>query len=167
MINGVRESFLRKPKLPILLLTAIVVALIAVIWNNHRSAIAEANATPQAYFTVDDGASCFVDSADLIPPFDHQGKPAYRARVFSNDGGDKKKWVGYLERYTPQGKSQIERARRGEGDPESVVLRLLANSVEVKKPGQDRWVVVSDPSAKAIIEPKAPDGGPDGIQVLP
>ena len=166
-MNGVRESFLRKPKLPILLLAAIIVALIAVIWNNHRNAVAEANARPQAYFSVDDGATYFVESADLIPPFDYKGKPAYRARVFANDAANQKKWVGYLERYTPQGKSQIERARRGEGDPESVVLRVLANSVEVKKPGQSNWVVISDASAKAIVEPKSPDGGPDGIQVLP
>jgi len=166
-MNGVREAFGRKPKLPILLLTGIVLALIAVIWNNYRTEVAEANARPQAYFTVDDGATFFIDSADLIPPFDHQGKPAYRARVFSNDGGTKTKWVGYLERYTPTAKAQIERARRGEGDPEGVVMRLLANTVEVKKPGQDHWVVVSDPAAKTIIEPKAPGGGADGIQVLP
>ena len=39
-----------------------------------------------AFFTDDDGATWFADDAKKIPPFDHNGKQAVRARVYRSGG---------------------------------------------------------------------------------
>ena len=40
-----------------------------------------------AFYTTDDGATLFTDGADRLPPFDHDGKAAVMAAVFSCDNG--------------------------------------------------------------------------------
>src|SRR4051794_7083151 len=69
-------------------------AIVAQVLANRK---AYPSASPDSYFTVDDGKTFFVASSDNIPPFDYKGKPAVHAYVFQVDG---KKFVGYMERYT-------------------------------------------------------------------
>lgn len=54
---------------------------------------------PDHYFTIDDGKSFFPASGANVPPFDYKGHVAVRAHVFEVDG---KRFVGYLEKYTPE-----------------------------------------------------------------
>jgi len=123
---------------------------------------ASAAAAAQAYYSTDDGAHFFPASADLVPPCDIEGKTAVRAIVFTPDDG-KTKFVGYLERYTPQAKKEIETNRaalkagnRNVGPPTAAM-----NGIEVKKPGASNpWVPRSNPQkAGAIMSPTAPGGG--------
>lgn len=76
--------------------------------------------------------------------------------VFSCDGGATK-FVGYLVRYTPEGKSQLEVAlKRGILGPPS--------GQQVKRPGDDTWLDVSTtrptagPSATDITRVQCPGG---------
>jgi hypothetical protein len=95
----------------------------------------------KAFFTVDDGATWFTDSADRLAPFDHNGKPAYRLTMFSTDGG-KTKFPAYLERYTPDGRARREQANQ---DLKAGRIKIvpIANprDLEVKLPGAGNpWV---------------------------
>ena len=58
------------------------------------------------FFSDDDGATWFIDDNTRIPPFDHGGKPAYRAEVF--ECGTGKPFVAYLEKFTDAKKQQIQ-----------------------------------------------------------
>lgn len=124
-----------------------VVAVALTLWN-LRGAEGPAAGTEKAFFTVDDGKTTFVDSSERIPPFEHQGKQAVEARLFTPDGG-KTTFVGYLVRYTETGKQRLAEMRRGGGRP--TMGGDLLHNVEVKRPGEARWVRQSDPAGMAIV----------------
>ena len=100
----------------------------------------------QAYYTTDDGATFFADSAYKIPPIDHNGQRAARAYVFSCDGG-KHQWVQYLEKYTDADQKILE---TGQGGSYPAPL--------VKKPGQGEWISTRDQRSMEIRSPKPPEG---------
>lgn len=108
----------------------------------------------RAFFTVDDGQTTFVDRADRLAPFEHQGRQAVEARRFTADGG-KTSFVGYLVRYTDDGKRRLQDLRRAGGRPtmDGAILR----EVEVKRPGEPKWVRQADPAGMAIVTVTAPD----------
>ena len=122
----------------------------------------------QRYFTVDDGKTYFADAATRYPPFEQDGKPAVQAMVYKDlDTGDV--FVGYLMRYTPEGKKALEAAdkmppaaRRNAGEG-SVVEN------EVKKPltGAAGWVRSSDALATAVFNVTGPKGGSNIEPVVP
>jgi hypothetical protein len=113
------------------------------------------NAPAQAYFTTDDGATYFADDAKKTAPFDHNGKEAVQCFVFTSDGG-KTRFVGYLQRFSVEGKKRREAMSREQAQNESA--RILQLMTEVKKPGQANWIRGNDPAAAAITTPIAPDG---------
>ena len=105
----------------------------------------------KSFYTCDDGATLFEDMASLVPPFDHDGKPAVRAYVFSCDRG-RNRWVQYVEKYTDLAKQQVEgKAPVADGGPGPM------DGLLIKKPGATEWVHPSDPSAKALMNAKCPD----------
>jgi len=98
------------------------------------------------YFTVDRGRTWFADDITRIPPFLHDGKLAYRARIFTCDG--KNAWCGYIERCNPQAKAQIDK-EIAKGVPETNLILQTANNMEAEKPGgtDADWVPHSNPRA--------------------
>jgi hypothetical protein len=142
----------------------VLILAIAGYWWLSGSSDSQSGLPQRAFYSVDDGKTWFEDSASQIAPFDHSGKEAVRAYVFTSDGG-KTKWVGYLERCTAQAKTAILNARNGKGEPEEIVRRRLGGGVEVKKPNDTKWVPISDAQgAAAIMQPKSPTGATDGVQ---
>src|ERR1039458_9705554 len=83
----------------------VIIAIVA-IYLVQNALSGPAMPTARAYFTTDDGATQFVDSMDHLAPFDHNGKPAVRVWMFSEDGG-KTRFPAYLERFTPQAQARI------------------------------------------------------------
>src|SRR5207237_8725398 len=77
------------------------------------------------------------DDANKVPPFDHKGKEADRARVYKCDG---KTFVNHLERYTPDAKKKMEAviSKGGAGDP-TAAGALQETGMEVKQPGHGDW----------------------------
>ena len=108
----------------------------------------------RVFYTDDDGAHWFADDATKIPPFDHDGKQAVRAKVYRCDG---KAFVGHMERYTPEAQKRLQEvyARAANG---AAALPAESTGLEVKAPGGDRWVSVIDPAAASIMSPKCPSG---------
>ncbi len=113
----------------------------------------------QMFYTVDDGATLFVDEIGKTPPFLHDGKEAVRAYPYTSDGGAHQ-WVQYLERYGPPAIPPTSKPTTG---PASFPGRW------VKKPGQPAWVPAIDPHAMEIMKPTKPAGfGPGPIEpVMP
>jgi hypothetical protein len=171
---GLRETINKNPAASAGVVGGIV--LLVLVWlvysmflSNSVPTGAPAGPT-QAYFSDDDGATWFADDIANIAPYDHNGKQAVRCYVFSTDGGATT-FAGYLERYTPTGKSHAEHARTADpkdiDDPESVVT---SKDIEVKKPKDPAapWVKTSDPTAIKILNVKAPDkSGKIPLPVLP
>jgi hypothetical protein len=121
-----------------------------------------------AYFTTEDQLTgqdavnaLFVETVDHVPPFDHNGKPAYRAVVFTCNGG-KNTWVEYLERYTPDALPKVQdayaqnAARGSKLDPD--LSGFEEHGLEIKKPGGAKWVNYQDPSFDSVTHVTPPDG---------
>jgi hypothetical protein len=116
--------------------------------------------TEGAYFTTDDGQTVFTAPMGQFAPFDHGGKPAYRAWMFSTDEG-KTKFVAYLERFTPSAKARLEAemadflAGKSHAPP-----NVGPGDTEVKKPGAGNpWISRSDFAVSTkITEVQVPTG---------
>ncbi|MGA2441753.1 MAG: hypothetical protein ABSH08_12410 [Tepidisphaeraceae bacterium] len=110
-----------------------------------------------AFMSDDDGQSFYSDTIYHFPPFEHDGKTALRAAVYSSNSG---KFVGVLMRYTPETKKLLEdeyaKASRGE-EPMYMVLRMIGSGqaragTEYKLPGSGhQW-------SRGVPRVKAPDG---------
>ncbi len=117
----------------------------------------------QSFFTTDDGKTFFTDASSKIPPFDHDGVPAYGCYVFSDDGG-KTKYVGWLYRYTSDGKMRLAGSQNASGQLGSSMF----NCIEVKAPGtgDNGWLPCTDPKAARIQRP-VKRGENDPVRVEP
>src|SRR5688500_20263081 len=95
--------------------TAVTVALILLVVGYIVYTIARggpggagAPVPAQTFYSDDDGATWFADSDSKVPPFDHNGKQAVRARGYKCGG---KTFVNHLARYTPELKQRLDAAR--------------------------------------------------------
>lgn len=153
--------------------TGIVVALILLgaalaisapyLWPSHNRGNFK-----KAFFSDDDGKTYFVDSVYKLAPFDHDGKTANRAVVYSDGSGT---FVAYLMRLTPVAKQHLQDVLDANRDEPYKMLDAMASpdislrGTEVKVPGPgNRWVPRSD---LASLEIKAPSGGPPEELVSP
>lgn len=121
----------------------------------------------QQFYTTDDGATLFADDATKIPPFDHQGAQAVRAKVFTCDGG-KTRFIGYLERYTAEA-LVILRPPPGAEPQGDAAFMAMESGLEAKRPGDPRWVPMRNaPEFRRITTVTCPDGTPGPLEaVLP
>ena len=159
---GIREQLNEHPGATTGITAAIVTLAIGfIVWQ----VIPHAPGAGKVYSSTDDGASYFADDASKIPPYDSGGKQAVRAYVYQCASG--KPFVLYLEKYTDEGKKQMEQMNNRPAnsppppamDPNAVTL--------VKKPGTGTWVGVRDPNFAKIKEVKCPDGSTNATPVLP
>jgi len=147
---GIRDRVNQNPRVAIAVAGVVVAAAIMFavmhVWAGRPRIVSE---LPDGFFTVDDGKTYFKASTDNVAPFDRDGKSAVRAYVFDCKG---KRFVGYLERYTPEGrKAMIE--KRGSAGTQNWQR-------EVKAPGEGTWVNVSETArANKIQDVHCPDGG--------
>ena len=159
---GLRESMNKHKGATAGVIAAIVVGVIALAaWQvRGTSSSGASGAAGQLYYTTDDGATTFTAPANRIPPFDHQGKPAVRAVMFSTDGG-KTKFVGYLERYSAAAKREMEASKQAASSGKMVMSAPKMNVaiVEVKRPGDKAWVDKASTAGVNVTRVTAPGGG--------
>jgi len=160
---GLGERIRGDKRLALGLVGVVVIVVLAVAWQVlGGSAPNGAGGAPGGlYFTTDEGATTFIAPANHLPPFDHNGKQAVRAVMYSCDGG-KTKFVGYLERYTPSAKQQMEAGKQAAQAGGKMVMAAPNMGVavlEVKKPGEKNpWVDKSRPQGQAVIRVTCPPG---------
>ena len=106
-----------------------------------------------AFYTDDEGQTWFIDSVYKTTPFDHDGKQAVRAVIYSYDHGGKQ-FCAYLMRDNPSDKKRLDGAVSGGGQPRasrhhrwiySSDLGIL-NNMQIKQPGPGHpWVPILGP----------------------
>lgn len=164
-----REDINKKPGVFIGVSAAVVV--LAIIWLAYSlrgTKPAAAVLTTKGFFSDDDGKSFYADDVKNIPPYDHNGKKAYRARVYEVKGSNQR-FVGYLESYDEKAKKHIEDEMNKGIDPGTAMQGV---DMLVKKPGPGKWVKVSStvsPEMMHVITVTSPDGkkGEELQRVLP
>jgi hypothetical protein len=126
-----------------------------------------------AYYSDDDGQTYFTDSIYRVPPFDHNGKTAVRAAVFTYDNGTKK-YVAYLNRYTADWKKKLDSEcaqAQSAGKPLSTIadfnsVELVTHGWEVKAPGPaSTWIPRNSIQAGEVLNQPSPDGSPREVDV--
>jgi hypothetical protein len=157
---GIREQMNEHSRVAVGVAAAVIgFALVFVISNSDGGTGRQPVRTKgKAWFSDDDGKNWFADQETRIPPIDHNGKPAYRAYVYTCDGG-KTKFVAYLTRFTPEGKARLLKAQAS-GEPIDPGPPGLspARGLEIKKPGDARWTKASDRRAMQVQIPVCPEG---------
>lgn len=151
---GLREAINRNPAV-----SAVVIGLLLLAFAGYAlqwglsDRLDPLAGSGRAFYSIDDGKTFFTASSDLIAPFQHEGKQAVQAMVYTADGG-KTRFVGYLMRFTPRGAEQLKamRAKSESGRPTLPGLDLeLQKNTEVKRPGDGAWVRLSDIAAAGRI----------------
>jgi len=110
--------------------------------------------TPEAFYSQDDGKT-FYGGTYRVAPFMNNGREVAMALVYTCDGG-KTKFVGYLLRYTPEGRPLMEKAlANSQFNPGPFVPS------EVKRPGDPGWTAAGGTPtgpqrAAATVTPSAP-----------
>ena len=80
---GIREKINQNPKQTTAITAAIVVVALAfILWQACSGGPGSGGViTTKAFYTTDDGKTFFVDSSSNIPPYQKDGKTAFRAQV--------------------------------------------------------------------------------------
>lgn len=160
----IRQFLNRNPAIAIVAVLIVIGICAWVIWS--QTAGSNVVATPtEGYFTTDDGKTWFTDEVAKLPPFDKDGKQAVRVYLYKCGNGEPQ--VAYLERYTQKGKEVVERYRAEQKANPTVPPKSLGEfaalgqgSMEVKKPGDDKWVNKREGGAVAMMQYSCPDGTP-------
>jgi hypothetical protein len=67
--------------------------------------------------------------------------------------------VNHLERHAPEAQKRTQ--ARNTGGSAADAVPADAGAIEVKSPGDDKWVNANDPAAASILQPKCKDGNPE------
>ena len=88
------------------------------------------------FFSDDDGKTWFTLDSLTVFPFVHNGKQAYRARVFRSGSTT---FCGYLERLPDQVRDGIH-ALPDNWQARMAAMQSVSDQIMVKKPGESDWV---------------------------
>ena len=158
---GLRQTMNEKPALSIGFTAGIILlAIIIIVYelSGGRGSSASSAAMSQTFFSDDDGKTFFADDISKLPPFNHNGKMAYKVAVF-RCGSNGKPFVTHLERFTDEGKKKMEEMKAKSGRTYTGMGAMTM--MEVKKPGQTQWVRLSNETSKQwsdVMRPTCPDG---------
>jgi hypothetical protein len=142
------------------LILVAVVAMAVQFWPQKKPNLA------RQYYTDDDGATWFSDRVSLVAPFDHNGKSAVIAEIFTYDNGSKT-YCAYLAKYTDDAKKKLEAQiadAEAKGQPADAVPLLhdalfMSGNTLVKMPGKNNeWIPYGDPRAAQVFSLHSPDG---------
>ena len=156
---GIRETIQGHSKM--VAAAVVLVAGGALFFSVRNNPMGPQTVPTKVFATVDDGKTVFISDLRELPPFEHDGKTAYRVWMFTTDGG-KTKFPGYLERYTPEAKKRAESALSAmKNDPSSRKGPPVGpGDVEVKRPGAGNpWVNSMSPEGSQVTVITAPNGG--------
>lgn len=142
---GVRETLNQKKSVGVVLAVVFLLAAAGILvytqWPEHHFS------GKTAFYSDDDGQTWFIDSVYKATPFDHNGKPAVRAIIYSYDSGSKR-FCAYLMRDKASDKKLLDdavaQAATQDKPPSSVTLfddKRILNEMEIKEPGPGHnWV---------------------------
>jgi hypothetical protein len=171
---GVRQALNAKPVITVAAAVVIMVVALIFVFQSCSETALPPRQPPRAkeFFSIDDGAHWFAADNTTVPPFQHEGKPAYRAKVFKCADG--KEFCAWLERYSETDRKRyqetIDKAKSTGKDVRGQMMFTLVG-IEVKRPGEKEWVKQTPQNEQkytAIRTPKCADGSTNGLQqVMP
>lgn len=138
----------------------ILVALGVITWQLTSSEVKSRG--ENAFYTIDDGQTMFVDERSKSVPFEYKGKPAYRVHAWRCEDGSM--IISHLSR------DRVQLPNDGGGVATSVTrdreIQDMAREqsrmvgVEVRDPGSppDAWFPIDSPQGRAITKPTCGDG---------
>jgi hypothetical protein len=151
---SVRETLQKKPAAAGVAALLLILACAAVILSETKGQ-SNYSFAGKVFYSDDDGKTWFLDDLTKGSPFDHDGKPAYRAMVYRcTDGGDL--FVGFLAKFSDHQIAQMA------GDPRVLMMGMQ----EMKKPGELKWVENPHPENGFPVA-RCPNGGGNAVMVLP
>lgn len=167
---GIRERLNRSPRITTVVTALVIVfALTTIIWQIFV-ANRPTKMSNKRFYSDDDGKTWFADDMKKIAPFDHNGKTAYVAYVWTCDGG-KTGFVSHLERYTPEAKQKIKEFHDMSIPPTAMPPFIDMDGIEIKKPGTGddpaNWVLANGPQSMNFYNIKCPDGTQNNLQAMP
>jgi hypothetical protein len=163
--TAIRQAIQKNSGITIALV--VVVGLVAVAWALRNTSFSPPVASTKAYYTVDEGQTVFVEEMSKLPPFQHDGKTAYRVWMFSADGG-MTKFPGYLERYTPEAQKRIEAALAAAKPGQPAAPPVGPADTEVKKPGNgNKWVNRANMGAASKVTNVQSSAGAPADLIMP
>lgn len=157
---GIRETLNKNPAVTTGATIAVIVIVLGWIVYAMWFQDDRVRGTRKGFYTVDDGATVFVDSPGKIAPFDHNGQPAVIAYVYTCDGG-KNTWVGFLEKYSDAAMKRIDKMPRSETGmvDQDALNDLHEKGAMVRAPGAGgKWVLWESDAGKAVRSIKCPHG---------
>lgn len=164
-MSGIREYLNKRPNVAAAIAAGVLVVAAVILLSIYRS---PSTTVGSVYFSSDDGKTFFAADAAKMPPFDHEGKPAVQAHVFRC--GDEAPFVAYLAQYSDATRGEIASLIAKKDDPQASqhLGELMSRGLEVKKPGETRWVAANSPEAGAImVQPACAKPGVYAVGVLP
>lgn len=122
----------------------------------------------RAYFSDDDGKTLFVDDINKVTPFEHNGKQANYAGVYQC-GPNGKPFVVFLRRWNDKARAAVEPllAKTGDQKVDKQIADIREGAIEVKKPGDIKWVSEASSAGATVMTPVCPGGGTDTRVVFP
>ena len=153
---SVREAIQRHQRwVGVASVIAIAFCLVAVQRAYRGAELSEA--VTRVYFSDDDGKTYFAEGVEKGLDFPHEGKQACRAYVYRCDSG--KAFVGYLgRRAATRAATPVAPDPRYPGKEDTA-----AGEIEIKKPGEDKWVSLGSAKGQEIIHSLCPVGIPEAV----
>jgi hypothetical protein len=169
---GIRERLNQNRLFAIVAASVMIVGGIAIGLRQVIGSGAEARKGPQlTFFSADDGRTWFPGDAAKLPPIEHEGKTAYRVRVFKCPA-DGSEFVSHLERFSAEDKKQLEAqitALLAEGRKVDVAQMGVSPTMQVKKPGNKDWLSMRPQTSaeyQRVTQPRCPTGHTEGLEPL-
>lgn len=173
---SLRQKMNENPALGGVVAVVLFAAAVGGIW--YSMSPKSVSKPTKAYFTDDDGKTLFADSVDKITPFDHGGKEAVRAYVYTCDGG-KTQFVAYLEKMPPGYKPAppvAETAPKAAPKNEAEARAMAAAAPPaakpgafqalVKKPGDKEWLKPGSAGYFGLVSVKCPSGSSGQLDLV-
>ncbi len=171
---GIRESLNTNPLVGGIVGVLLVVLAGAVLY--HFFAPEKSVALTKACYSDDDGQTFYLDDVYKVAPYDHEGKEAVRAVVFTYDNGSKK-YIGYLQKYNQEYKQKLDDSV-AKANKDGIPLSMLEiftsrdtafNGFLIKAPGPGHpWVPMVTGSTEEtgkVMNAPSPDGTPREIYI--
>jgi hypothetical protein len=117
------------------------------------------------FFSDDQGSTYFMDVTTRIAPFDHNGKQAVHADVFTCDA-NKTKFVGYLDRYKTEMKAWLDHPPADKSARIALMEQAAIHGVEIAAPHSNQWFDRDSPEAQKIIDNvRCPTGSQNNLTI--